>query len=87
MTKYSVYTEALRLDELKQVARQHVSDCFSIHELNGCYKGVEEKSVVFEFIIDGNIDGSISYFAETCKELNNQSTVLVTKEKVELEYV
>jgi hypothetical protein len=87
MTKYSVYTEALRLDELKQVAKQHVQDCFSVHHLDGCYKGNEEKSVVFEFIVNGEIDGAVSYFAETCKELNKQEVVLVTKEKIEMEWV
>lgn len=89
MTRYRIYTEHKNYDEIVKLVSQHL-DGATLYPLNkGIWRGIVEDSLVIEHLGDGTEKTvkTVYRLAKDIKKYNNQESVLVTRELVDVEFI
>lgn len=89
MTRYRIYTEHKNYDEIVKLVSNHLEGA-TLYPLNkGLWKGTVEDSLIIEYLGDGTEKTvkDVYRLAKDIKTYNNQETVLVTRELVDVEFI
>ena len=83
MYQYRIYTErtkalSAQIDEITKV-----TPAFTLIETSGYWRGIPEKSIIFEIIDDDLTFRDIPRLAQEIKRLGCQEAVLCTKQTIE----
>lgn len=82
MTRFRIYTEDKNTKRLRILSKA-LFDSYTLFKGSGTWRGIDEKSIVFEMIGSSTLERRVLSFARTIKIVNSQQAVLVTRELVE----
>lgn len=90
--QFRLYTENLNRDKIIKYANIQGLENLTYYNANGKYNGVEERTLIIEYIapieskvgIDA-IRDAFKILADYCKVMNSQVCVLLTEQKIDFE--
>jgi hypothetical protein len=81
MKTYRIYTERKNMKDIYKVLDLALGE-YTVYNTTGAWQGKHEKSIVIEYICDGDKSYLIDDIAKTIKTINNQDAVFVTVSEV-----
>ncbi len=85
--KFVIHTEDKKPKAVDKLVAEVLSNATIHRGTTGIYNGAVESSLVIEYVGPSHDEGTVRHLARQIKILNNQETVLITRQDVAAELI